>query len=715
MKRLTSIILALALILGIFATAGIIPATASTAGHTQAEAVAWTNAKINTAIDYDGWYGVQCVDLVNMYYAYLGQRLGSIGYAYNLSASVPSGWQVLNNSNNPRPGDIFVWDAYAYGAAYTGHTGIITEVRSNSYVYVDYNGGGHNGAGMAHEKSGVRSFSYLVRPDFAVPTSSFDVNVSLDGSAQNSGISGLTFDVYINGSRVANDVKDYCTTHTNGTTYKIDDFRTSGCVTYTGSSSYSGTINSTTEVKLPVKTEHKNYTSKTVSSSCTAGNVIRYTCGCGKHTYDKTTAATGHTFTNEGNKLAKAATCTTPAYYYKQCISCGAYSSTETYTKGSALGHNYNVTVYGPTCTKDGYALYKCTRCSKSYTSTTGGSQISEWSTTRPASSSNTIVETKTQYRKRTLSTTTSTSSSLSGWTQTGSSWVKTGSGTHYYFSRPSGFNSSSFTNYSTSKLTAYDNGSTKREVSSPSHNSYIYWHWTSAYCRGNGGNCFIGSYNGEWINERYGNTDIWEAFESSSDLTEKTYSDGCVKVSGRSNYSYNWFKNETFRQTYTDYQKQYSYKKYSAWSAWQDASLSPSSNTEVETRTLYRTNTIVTLGKATGHSDTNRDGKCDTCGTVLSTPTTRPETTTRPVTTTQPVTPPETTTVYIPVDDLTTTVLSNENTGNGTDPAEETEECDCPCHSSGAYAKIWRILMAICKLLGLNEFRYCECGARHY
>ncbi len=705
MKRLTSIILALALILGIFATAGIIPATASTAGHTQAEAVAYVNGLVyaGKALDYDG-NGAWCIDLIHYYYQYLGHSNPSGNANTYDTNALPSGW--VRVYSNPQPGDIYQTDAGEYG-----HVAVVTELRANTIVVVQQS---------AYTKPFASEVSYssakcYIRPDFAVPTSSFDVNVSLDGSAQNSGISGLTFDVYINGSRVANDVKDYCTTHTNGTTYKIDDFRTSGCVTYTGSSSYSGTINSTTEVKLPVKTEHKNYTSKTVSSSCTAGNVIRYTCSCGKHTYDKTTAATGHTFTNEGNKLAKAATCTTPAYYYKQCVSCGAYSSTETYTKGSALGHNYNVTVYGPTCTKDGYALYKCTRCSKSYTSTTGGSQISEWSTTRPASSSNTIVETKTQYRKRTLSTTTSTSSSLSGWTQTGSSWVKTGSGTHYYFSRPSGFNGSAFTNYSTSKLTAYDNGSTKREVSSPSHNSYIYWHWTCAYCRGNGGNCFIGSYNGEWINERYRNTDIWEAFESSSDLTEKTYSDGCVKVSGRSNYSYNWFKNETFRQTYTDYQKQYSYKKYSAWSAWQDASLSPSSNTEVETRTLYRTNTIVTLGKATGHSDTNRDGKCDTCGTVLSTPTTRPETTTRPVTTTQPVTQPETTTVYIPVDDLTTTVLSNENTGNGTDPAEETEECDCPCHSSGAYAKIWRILMAICKLLGLNEFRYCECGARHY
>lgn len=56
-----------------------------------------------------------------------------------------------------------------------------------------------------------------------------------------------------------------------------------------------------------------------------------------------------------------AATCTTP----KKCTGCGA-------TSGSALGHNYQVTSStSATCTSGGKTVSKCSRCSKTQTSTT--------------------------------------------------------------------------------------------------------------------------------------------------------------------------------------------------------------------------------------------------------------------------------------------------------------------------------------------------------
>lgn len=147
-------------------------AVVSVNGYSRESAVEWIKGKINTAVDYDGISGVQCVDLVKWYITTLGHRLGSIGYAYNLhryteaQLGLPSwGWARYGNSETPKPGDIVVFDAYAYGAYSTGHCGLIYAVDTNKYYYVDYNGTGKNDKGTWHEK-GLHEFSSVIRPDF---------------------------------------------------------------------------------------------------------------------------------------------------------------------------------------------------------------------------------------------------------------------------------------------------------------------------------------------------------------------------------------------------------------------------------------------------------------------------------------------------------------------------------------------------------------------
>lgn len=147
-------------------------AVASVNGYSRESAVEWIKGKIDTAVDYDGAYGVQCVDLVNWYISTLGHRLGSIGYAYNLhryteaQLGLPSwGWARYGNSETPKPGDIVVFDAYAYGAYSTGHCGLIYAVDANKYYYVDYNGTNHNDSGKSRDK-GLHEFSSVIRPDF---------------------------------------------------------------------------------------------------------------------------------------------------------------------------------------------------------------------------------------------------------------------------------------------------------------------------------------------------------------------------------------------------------------------------------------------------------------------------------------------------------------------------------------------------------------------
>ena len=73
-----------------------------------------------------------------------------------------------------------------------------------------------------------------------------DVNGWLDGANSGNLSNYGTFDVYINGTRVADDVTDFYQQYSAGTTYKIDDIKSKGIHTYHGvhSGSLSGTIGS---------------------------------------------------------------------------------------------------------------------------------------------------------------------------------------------------------------------------------------------------------------------------------------------------------------------------------------------------------------------------------------------------------------------------------------------------------------------------------------
>ena len=159
--------------------------------------------------------------------------------------------------------------------------------------------------------------------------------------------------------------------------------------------------------------------------------------------------------------------------------------------------------------------------------------------------------------------TTQSESPSLSGWIQRGSSWSKTGSGTHIYGSFPSAFdkNNTYYTNWNGSALKASETATTKREVSAESFKCYVYWHWS--YPLGgthSEGNRYIGDYYNEYING-CGYATIFEAFDSTSNPAFNSDANA-YKITGHSNYSYWWLKDRVniYTQTYTDYKKIFEY-----------------------------------------------------------------------------------------------------------------------------------------------------------
>jgi len=78
----------------------------------------------------------------------------------------------------------------------------------------------------------------------------------------------------------------------------------------------------------------------------------------------------GHNFVDvvDNLYLKASATCTSRAIYYKSCTRCSC-TSEETFGFGSPLGHVYDKDKVDPTCCEAGYSTYTCQRCSHSYVS----------------------------------------------------------------------------------------------------------------------------------------------------------------------------------------------------------------------------------------------------------------------------------------------------------------------------------------------------------
>lgn len=167
------------------------------------------------------------------------------------------------------------------------------------------------------------------------------------------------------------------------------------------------------------------------------------------------------------------------------------------------------------------------------------------------------IIDRKWSYTL--TETATSTDSSMSGWTQTGSEWKQTGTGTHTYASFPTGFSTSNslYSKYSKSALAASETATSKRTVSTASTSTYIYWHW----CRGNDD---LGAQYNRKINEYYtGEFNTFDAFESATSVSYDSAAEAYKYVNSNTcGDAYWWLRFTVYSQTYIDYQKIYSYSK---------------------------------------------------------------------------------------------------------------------------------------------------------
>ncbi|MGT2926944.1 CHAP domain-containing protein [Streptococcus cuniculipharyngis] len=128
-KLIVSVVVLLALVSGTK-----VSASSRTSIVTWAERL----ASQGQGVDYDGVYGMQCVDLVNWI---LGKHFGKPiwGNAINLLDSAQqAGYQVIRNNgiNKPEVGDIFIMRTYAH---IYGHAGLIISDEGGSYGTIEQN------------------------------------------------------------------------------------------------------------------------------------------------------------------------------------------------------------------------------------------------------------------------------------------------------------------------------------------------------------------------------------------------------------------------------------------------------------------------------------------------------------------------------------------------------------------------------------------------
>ena len=308
-KRVLSLLLVMLMVVSLAPMS----ALAATNGHTANEAIGWVQSQVGKALDYDGAYGAQCVDLIKYYYDYLGcasyARGNGSDYATN---ALPSGWTRLKGAQ-PRLGDILV---YTGGYNNYGHVAIY----ESDYVSYHQNFNGKQYVVRATCKYNALNNPYwgVIRPDFGgsapVSAASWEGPSATNITESNAYLSGkVNFSQTMNTTQVGVRIYDssntrialkdeyvnYNTTYVNiwyDVTGELGIYLKSG-------QSYKFqfyTISNGKEYWSPIisfATAHThNYASKVVQPTCTVQGYTMHTCSCGNSYKDSYVNALGHSY-----------------------------------------------------------------------------------------------------------------------------------------------------------------------------------------------------------------------------------------------------------------------------------------------------------------------------------------------------------------------------------------------------------------------------------
>lgn len=161
-KRILSLVMVLTML-----TTALLPSI-SVYAMTPQEGADWALAQIGKAIDHDGVYGAQCVDLIKRYCSvHWGWTPKGNAKEYATIALPNSSWTRIKNTADfiPQPGDIAIWTNGTYG-----HVAIIISANINNFVSVDqnwYNANGTVGSPAAKVPHNYSGFWGVIRPPFS--------------------------------------------------------------------------------------------------------------------------------------------------------------------------------------------------------------------------------------------------------------------------------------------------------------------------------------------------------------------------------------------------------------------------------------------------------------------------------------------------------------------------------------------------------------------
>lgn len=394
MKRFLSLLLALIVVVGICFSAPLtIEAEAATV--TAAQAINWCKERLGKALDYDGIYGAQCVDLIKYYYKYLaGVETYGNGEDYATN-TLPSGW-TRTKGGVPQKGDILVYvdnSVDGNGNQRLGHVAIYES--DYSTYHQNYNGKYVENI-TKYYKNACRSTAYYwgcIHPNFAggiiyseitngfyyLKNNSTGTYLAVDGGKD---ANGQAIDLWdkseafrvqitsdkngyvmrfpgVSSTRVVN---QYANAPVNGTKVTL--------YTYSGSTSQSWGFQKVSGGYVIRSMYNQNL--------CLTGN------GSSVATVTNYTGASNQIWTLESycthssttTKNVKSATCTATGYTGdKYCSSCGILVSYGSAT--SKLGHSTSViNKKSATCTQTGYT--GDTYCSRCKTTVSQGSIIAK-------------------------------------------------------------------------------------------------------------------------------------------------------------------------------------------------------------------------------------------------------------------------------------------------------------------------------------------------
>ena len=272
-----------------------------------------------------------------------------------------------------------------------------------------------------------------------------------------------------------------------------------------------------------------------------------------------------------------AATCTKAGYKTRSCTLCGMAERQEL----PALGHNYQVTVQNATCTTYAKYTYTCANCSDTYT-LDASDMAGTWLDAIPSGMDASLFESQTQYRYSDYETKTSYETSMAGYTQASSQWVKASTGSVTYVPTwASGFDTASsvYTQYNKSKVTASETATAKTVIDSDQRVGYLWYHWCTT------------SKSTSWAYETstYNIFHTYYGTTAPSNYECDTYDYSYYTNHSSCSNSGWWFPIDVYRQDYTTYKKQFTYERWTDFTEWSGTAVTASATRKVETRTGYR------------------------------------------------------------------------------------------------------------------------------